>query len=259
MKGMTPLIGMKFAPRDKQMFVDNVAELEAEGVQIQGFEAQVLREDTPETVAEAVDWVSEHFDARFRGMHPPFPTFADNEFLKWDRVSDQLGLDYTVMHAAVRSVKADLLKREIPRVVSQARAPVFLENVPLTPDRKNEARLGSLPEMAQLHDRLLMDLPHTMYNFSEGRAGSGHPLKQVEAAGSQLKAAHVADQNQHNGKVPVDGGSPMFQDIMHALFQRPGLFMVAEPTDGHLNGGQGHKDTCRAIWRLWQNSPDSET
>ena len=242
---------MKFAVHDKETFIENVAELEKEGVKISGFEMHTERSNSPESIADAVDFVRSHFDFKFEGLHPPFPAYAENYFLVWDRISAELGLTYTVLHAAVPNNKLNL-EHEVGRILSQAESNVFLEDIPFF---ENHYGAGSLLELAKLHSKLLFDIPHTVYNYEHGFE-KVNPLEQIERTAGKIKAVHVADNNEGMGGVPVNGGSELFQQIMKVLFTKPGLFLVAEPTGGHLNGGQGHKDTCREIWRLWKNAED---
>ena len=244
---------MKFAVHDKEMFAENVEELEKEGVKISGFELHTERRNTPEAIADAVEFVRSRFDFKFQGIHPPFPTYAENSFLVWDRISAELGLTYTVMHAAVSNSKL-ALKHEVSRILAQAKSNVFLENIPIF---ENHHGAGSLMELAELHNQILFDIPHTFYNFEHGFE-KVNPVEQVKTTFDQINAVHVADNLEGMGKVPVNGGSPMFQEVMKLLFTKPDLFFMAEPTDGHLNGGQGHKDVCREVWRLWKSAKDSD-
>ncbi|HDR53087.1 MAG TPA: hypothetical protein ENN60_00210 [archaeon] len=250
-------LGMKFATQDADMFLTNVAKLEQEGVTIGGFELQAMRRDTPETVVAAVDLVRSQFSPRFQGLHPPFPCYADNEFLKWDQISSDLKLDYTVLHAAVLRGDWAFLEHEVRRLTTQAKSQAFLENIPLRLTQPTKICAGSLTETSRLHSLLLFDIPHAIHNFEHRFGDSPDPVEQVRREGSHLRAVHVADNLESAGIVPVNGGSPMFQAIMAELFKLPGLWMVAEPKDGHLDGGRGHKDTCREIWKLWQAWKDN--
>jgi hypothetical protein len=248
------LLGMKFASKDREMFVENVAELERGGVNVRGYELQVLPGDTPETLQEAVDFAAAHFDAKFRGLHPPFPTYADDEVLKWEAVAAELGLDYTVVHAAIRKRDLTLLGPAVRSVLDRARGTVFLENIPLRGDKE---AAGTVVEAALLHDSLLLDVPHTLYNWEHTRRTNVPPEVQVDLVLPLIKAVHAAENEDGMGGVPRGRGSPQLRGLMSHLFAKKELWVVAEPTGGHLNGGSGHKDTCRALWAMWQEHQDN--
>ncbi|MBR9681687.1 MAG: hypothetical protein GOV00_02715 [Candidatus Altiarchaeota archaeon] len=250
---MAPLLGMKFAVSDKDVFLNSVSELEGEGIIISGFEVHTERRNTPEEIADAIDFVRSGFSPKFEGIHPPFPTYAENTFLVWDRISADLGLTYTVMHAAVSNDKLKL-EHEVGRLLAQAKNTVFLENIPFF---EKHYGAGSLPELAKLHSDILFDIPHTVYNFEKGFTKEA-PLEQLITTFDHVKAIHVADNLEGMGAVPKGGGSELFQTIMKQAFTKPELLLIAEPTGGHHNNAQGHKDTCREIWRLWENARDKK-
>lgn len=239
---------MKFAPHDTEVFIDNVAELEGEGIKVNGFELQILRDDTPATVLKAIDSVKESFNAKFRGLHPPFPLYADTGFYVWDKVSTQAKLTYTVAHAAIPGNDFTKLFPAVRTLLDIAQNPVFLENVPLRGKREGG---GSLLDTALLHDQLLVDIPHTIYNWERTRRTQVPPEKQIDMVLSAIKAVHVADNDNGNGAIPKNGGSQIFQTMMRRFFPKKDLIYIAEPTGGHDNKGAGHKQTCREIWQLW--------
>jgi len=242
------LLGMKFSPRDGEMFINNIAELESEGVMVNGFELQVLAGDTPETVLEGIDLVRDHFDAKFTGLHPPFPLYADKNALFWESVAHEARLDYTVAHASIPNGNFTDIYPAVRNLLTSAKGTIFLENVPL---RGNKEGGGSLLDIALLHDKLLVDIPHTIYNWEHGLRTNISPEKQVDMVLPAVKAVHVADNDNGDGAVPVGGGSKMFRLIMSHLFPKKDIMYVAEPTGGHKQDGAGHKETCREIWRLW--------
>lgn len=245
---------MKFAPHDAAVFVDNVAELESEGIIVNGFELQVTRNDTPARVLKAIDFVKEQFDAKFRGLHPPFPFYADTGFHKWDAVSTEAKLTYTVAHAAIPDGDFTKLFPAVRTVLDIAKSPVFLENVPLRGKREGA---GSLLETALLHDQLLVDIPHTIYNWENARRTSTHPAEQVRLSLPAIRAVHVAENDDGNGAIPLNGGGPIFQEMMRQFFPKCDIIYIAEPTGGHEDNGKGHKQTCHEIWRLWGAFSDS--
>lgn len=248
------LLGMKFASEDREMFVENVAELEAEGVRLSGYELQVLPDDTPQTLNEAIDYASDHFSHSFRGLHPPFPTFADPSVLEWEAVAAGAGLDYTVLHASVPHTDLTKLLPSVRGVLDRARGPILLENIPLRGDKE---AAGSLTEAALLHDQLLMDIPHTLYNWEHTRRTNVPPEVQVDITLPAIRAVHAAENDNGYGGVPRGGGTREFRSVMSHLFRKQDMWVVAEPSGGHHQGGQGHKDTCRAIWQLWEAHQDN--
>jgi len=239
------LLAMKVAPHDVQVFLDGIIELEAEGIIVNGFELQITKEDTSDTALEAIDSLGNDF--KFRGLHPPFPTAADTNFLYWDEVAKEAGLDYTVLHAA--SEKFNDAKKAITWALENASSTPLLENLPL---REGRTVIGSLIETSKLSDNLLMDIPHTLFNFYEKMVEES-PLKQIEVVFDKLKAVHVADNDNGFGFVPLGGGSQDFQDIMRQLYQKKDIKFIAEPSEGHRNYGAGHKATIREIWKLWES------
>ncbi|MBR9689341.1 MAG: hypothetical protein GOV01_00375 [Candidatus Altiarchaeota archaeon] len=243
------LLGMKFASKDGDMFLNNIAELEKEGVIVNGFEIQAFSEDTPQTILSALDSVKSH-GFKFGGLHPPFPAFANDEFVKWSGVAKEAKLNYTVLHAAIPTMGFSKLQLAVREAVNNSKSPTFLENVPI---RGQKEGAGSLLDSALLHDKILMDIPHTLYNWEHTRRTNVPPEKQIDMTLDSIKAVHVAENDDGNGGVPVNGGSEQFRSILSRLFTKKDILMIAEPTGGHHNNGKGHKDTCREIWKLWES------
>ncbi|MBR9680556.1 MAG: hypothetical protein GOU98_01900 [Candidatus Altiarchaeota archaeon] len=238
------LLAMKVAPRDVQMFLDNIGELEKDGIIVNGFELQITPSDTQQTALEAIDFLGKTF--KFRGLHPPFPTSADGNFIHWDEVSGKANLDYTVLHAAADKLKD--ISSAITSAIKNSTSTPLLENLPIRSDRLT---IGSLIDAGNLSDNLLMDIPHTLHNWYEKKLEET-PLKQIEAVFDKIKAVHVADNDNGFGLVPLGGGSQDFQDILKKLYQKKDCMFIAEPSNGHKNYGVGHKETIREIWKLWE-------
>ncbi len=246
------LLSMKVGTNDVNTFLKSVSLLEKEGIKINGFELQVLKNDSVESVMKAVEIIRDNFKARIQGLHPPFPAFADKNFLKWKKVSEELGLNYIVLHASIKKKDFSLLRESVQECIGDSRK-VFVENLTFN---KNHLS-ANLLETTLLSEKVLFDIHHTIFDYKYSGRLKVSPIEQVKLALNSIVAVHCADSVMKDAVIPKKGGTRLFKNIMKILFNKKNIIYIAEPKNGHLNNYEGHVETCRQVWKLWENIKDN--
>ncbi|MBR9681070.1 MAG: hypothetical protein GOU98_04600 [Candidatus Altiarchaeota archaeon] len=242
------LLGIELFPRDKVQCLNNVLELEKEGIHVKGYEVQVQEGDTEKDVMEAVKFLNDNFEFKFRGLSPPQPNYPGAGFLKWNHLAKKLKFDYTVLDAAVDSKDFKDLSVPVKSTIAKAEAAVYLKNVHLEED---SVGAGSLTETILLHDKLALNLSALIYNWQFKRRMNVSPEDQIEKAFEDIKVVHVADFVSEQTEAPVNGGSTIFKELMTQITTKKSLMIIAKPKDAFADGGKSQKETCRQLWSQW--------
>ena len=242
------LLGIELFPRDKVQCLNNVLELEKEGIHVKGYEVQVQEGDTEKDVIEAVKFLNDNFEFKFRGLSPPLPNYPGAGFLKWNHLAKKLKFDYTVLDAAVDSKEFKDLSVPVKSAIAKAEGLVYLKNVHL---EENSVGAGALTETILLHDKLALNLSALIYNWQFKRMMNVSPEHQIEKAIDDLKVVHVADFVSEQNEAPINGGSTVFKELMTQLTKKKNLIFIAKPKDAFSDGGESQKTTCRQLWSQW--------
>jgi len=251
---MHMFLAMKVGVKDVDVFLKSIDLLEKEGIKINGYELQIIKGDSIQEVVKAIEKIRENFNPNFQGLHPPFPAYADNTFSKWERLSSSMNMDYTVMHPSVKKNSITFLRESVFNCLNKARGRVFVENMVT---RLNHFG-ANLIDAAFLSKNVLFDMHHAIFEYENSGRLRINPVEQLKLVFDSIVAVHCADSIKGEAAVPKNGGTKLFRELMKILFKKKNIFFIAEPKDGHLNQYIGHMETCRQIWKLWEEFKSKE-